>query len=119
MPPPTRARLEEQVVELVPIAARICERYREQYPDEEGRYGEAGMEWCRHDNQHILNWAIGAAAGYVDFGREIAWLARVLGARDFPLDRLAHDLEMAAEEVEDLPAVAAILREGAGTVRAG
>lgn len=119
MPPPTSARLEDQIVELAPIAARICERYRETYPDEEGRYGEAGMAWCRHDNQHILNWAIGGAAGVVDFMREITWLARVLDARDFPLDRLARDLDLAAEEVGDLPGVAAVLRAGAEHVRGG
>ena len=120
MPPPTRARLEEQEVELAPIAARICERYRELFPDEEGRYGEAGMEWCRHDNQHILNWAIGAAQGYVDFTREIDWLARVLDARDFPLDRLARDLELAAEELAPIAgaeAAVAVLRDGAEHVR--
>lgn len=123
MPPPTTARFGDRDVDLVAIAARICERYREAYPDEEGRYGDAGMAWCRHDNQHILNWAIGAATGLVGLDREISWLANVLHARDFPLDRLAHDLELAAEAVEEelgaeAAAIAASLRESARSVRA-
>lgn len=120
--PPTHARLGGAEVDLVALAARICERYREHYPDEQGRYGDAGMAWCRHDNQHILNWAVAAAAGLVELDREITWLANVLEARDFPLDRLAHDLELAAEEIEGAlgaPAadVSAGLRESAALVR--
>jgi hypothetical protein len=53
-----------------------------------------------HDNQHVLNWAAGAAEGVVDLERELAWLARVLEARDFPLDRLARNLEIGAGVVE-------------------
>jgi hypothetical protein len=122
-PPPRDARLGGGTVDPERLAARICERYSALYPDERERYGAAGDAWCRHDNQHILSWAIAAGSGLVDFSREIGWLARVLAARDFPLDRLAHDLELAAEELEadqgaDAAEAAAVLRRGAAQVRA-
>jgi hypothetical protein len=98
MAPPERAG----ELDLVALAKEICARYRAEYPDEEERYGDAGMAWCLHDNQHILNWAVGARNGLVDLERELAWLAGVLSARDFPVERLARDLEIAAEVVPDL-----------------
>jgi hypothetical protein len=118
MPPPERAILvgADEPIELVPLAEEICRRYRDEFPDEQGRYGEAGMAWCVHDNQHILNWAVGARNGYVDFNRELAWLARVLEARDFPLERLARSLDIAAEVAAGLP-VADDLAAGARFIR--
>ena len=96
-PPPERATLPAgDVVELGPLAREVCRRYREEYPDEEQRYGDAGIAWCVHDNQHILNWAVLALNGYLELEEKLTWLAGVLEARDFPLDRLARDLELAA-----------------------
>ena len=115
MTPPARAALAGREIDLVAHAREICSRYRAEYPDEQERYGDAGMAWCLHDNQHILNWAVGARNGLVDMERELAWLARVLAARDFPLDRLARDLEIAAEVA---PALADELEAGARFVRA-
>jgi len=99
--PPVTARLAGEPVDLLALARETCRRYREEFPDEAGRYGEAGAEWCVHDNQHILNWAVLARAGDVDLEREIGWLARVLDAREFPLDRLVRDLEIAADVVRE------------------
>lgn len=97
-PPPTEARLGDgPPIDLPALAREICRRYRGEFPDEAERYGDAGNAWCVHDNQHILNWAAGAVNGYVDLERELGWLARVLEARDFPLDRLARNLDLAAE----------------------
>jgi hypothetical protein len=110
MTPPARAALAGSEIDLVALAREICTRYRAEFPDEEARYGDAGMAWCLHDNQHILNWAVGARNGMVDLEHELAWLARVLAARDFPLDRLARNLEIAAEVV---PALADELAGGA------
>jgi hypothetical protein len=120
MAPPTEAVLvgEHVPVALLPLAQEICRRYRAEFPDEQGRYGDAGAAWCVHDNQHILNWAIGARNGRVDLERELAWLARVLEARDFPLDRLARDLEIAADVMrERYEPVAGELAAGAAFVR--
>jgi hypothetical protein len=118
-PPPERAVLmgADAPIELVPLAEEICRRYREEFPDEEGRYGDAGMAWCVHDNQHILNWAVGARNGYVDLRKELAWLGRVLEARDFPVERLARNLEIAAVVAAELP-IADDLAAGANFVRA-
>jgi hypothetical protein len=103
-------------VELVPLAEEICRRYRDEFPDEQGRYGDAGMAWCVHDNQHVLNWAVGARNGYVDLHKELAWLARVLEAREFPVERLVRNLEIAAAVTADLP-IADDLAAGARFIR--
>jgi len=99
--PPTAATLvaSGQTVDLPVLATVICRQYRREFPDEQGRYGDAGVAWCIHDNQHLLNWATRAVNGELDAGYEVAWLANVLEARDFPLDRLARDLDIAAEVV--------------------
>ena len=57
--PPRRARLADGTeVDLAALAVEVCARYRAEFADEEERYGEAGELWCRHDNQHIVNWAV-------------------------------------------------------------
>ena len=109
-------------IELVPLAEEICRRYRVEFPDERERYGDGGVAWCVHDNQHILAWAVGARNGYVDMERELGWLARVLAARDFPVDRLARDLDIAADVVRERlagaeRAIADDLAAGASFVR--
>ena len=100
-PPPTTARLANGgEIALTPLAHAICARYRAEFPDETDRYGPAGHEWCVHDNLHLLAWAIAdAELHYVDLASQVQWLARVLAARDFPLERLARNLEFAAEEL--------------------
>ena len=122
-PPPVEARVEGgEPIDLRALAQEICRRYRAEFPDEQGRYGDAGAAWCVHDNQHILNWAVGARNGFVVLERELEWLARVLESRDFPLDRLARDLEIAAEVAgerleEPARAIAEDLAAGAASVR--
>ena len=102
-PPPTEARVGDdgRPLDLAALAREVCRRYRSEYPDERERYGDAGNAWCVHDNQHLLNWAAGAVNGYVDLEREVGWLARVLEARDFPLDRLARNLDIGADVVRE------------------
>jgi hypothetical protein len=96
-PPPTEARLPGgRVVDLVDAAAEICRRYAAQFPDEAPRYGDAWMPWCRHDNQHILSWAALDVAGFDDLDRQLDWLWQVLAARDFPVERIPRNLELAA-----------------------
>lgn len=95
-PPPQEAATGGASIYLAPLAARICRRYRGEFPDEEERYGDAGMAWCVHDLQWILAWA---ADG--ELGQNLEWLARVLVARDFPLERLVRALELAAEALEE------------------
>jgi hypothetical protein len=108
-PPPRAASLADGTrLDLEALAREVCARYRAEYPDEEERYGDAGHLWCLHDNQHLINWAALHTQEYVVLDEQVAWLAKVLEARDFPLDRLARDLEIAAEVVrEQVPAGAA------------
>ncbi|HXH81203.1 hypothetical protein [Nocardioides sp.] len=87
------------MVELVPLAKEICRRYRDEFPDEAERYGDAGIAWCVHDNQHLLFWGAGAVDGWVDLDRQVDWLATVLETRGFPLDRLARNLDLGAEVI--------------------
>ena len=110
-PPPATAKLpNDMTLELRPLAKEICAHYRREFPDEEGRYGDAGQEWCVHDNQHILNWAALEAAGVEGLlERQLGWLARVLAARSFPVERLRRDVAIAAEVVRQAhPAAAAV-----------
>jgi len=121
-PPPIRAGMADgTVLDLAALAAEVCARYAAEYRDEQERYGEAGHLWCLHDNQHLLNWAVLDTLGYVVMDEQVAWLAKILEAREFPLDRLARDLDIAAvvvgERVPRGDAVAAALTGAAAMVR--
>ena len=74
-----------------------------------------------HDNQYLVNWAVLDTRAYASIEEQVAWLAKVLEAREFPLDRLAWDLDVAAEvvtlRVPDGDAVAAALTRAAAMVR--
>jgi HEAT repeat protein len=121
-PPPIRAEMADgTVLDLAALAAEVCAHYAAEDPDEHERYGEAGRLWCLHDNQHLLNWAVLDTLGYVVMDEQVAWLAKILEAREFPLDRLARDLDIAAvvvgERVPRGDAVAAALTGAAAMVR--
>ena len=122
--PPAEALLgPDATLSLVPLAEEICRRYRLEFPDEKERYGAAGNAWCVHDNQHLLNWGAGAVRGLIDMNPEVAWLADVLAARDFPVERLARNLEIGADVVgEYVPGahgqrLSAVLTDAAEFVR--
>ena len=112
-------------LDLVALATAICELYRLEFPDERERYGDAGIAWCVHDNQHLLNWATESVNGELDIRQEVAWLATVLEARDFPIDRLARGLDIGADVVMSRVGgpggreLAAVLTATAGFVRSG
>jgi hypothetical protein len=123
-PAPAEAALgPDGVLQLLPLAQEICRRYRLEFPDEAKRYGDAGKAWCVHDNQHLLNWGCGAVNGLIEMNPEVAWLADVLEARNFPLDRLARNLDIASSVVvEHVPesrgrALATVLLDAATFVR--
>jgi hypothetical protein len=126
MPPPeTVTGPHGEELDLVALARDTCVSYDAEFPDERERYGPAGADWCRHDCQHLLNWAVLSLTEALDFNAQLAWLARVLEARDFPVSRLARCLQMLAQAVHDTvpdePEVAARLEAGAEFVasRAG
>ena len=122
MPPPVAATTPGgAALDLESLAAQACSAYDAEFPDERARYGPAGMQWCRHDNQHLLNWAVLSLGSGLDFDQQLAWLTRVLEAREFPLARLARDLEIlaatVAREHPDEQALHARLLAGAELVR--
>jgi hypothetical protein len=97
-PPPAEAALADgSALVLLPLAAEITERYAQAFPDEDARYTPEWRDWCTHDNQHILRWAIDAERGLADLWQQISWLARVLDARGYPLERLARSLQLGAD----------------------
>ena len=120
--PPQDATFDDRVrVALRPLAEQICARYRAEFEDEAERYGDAGIAWCIHDNQHILNWAfLSIPDDEAILTKQVAWLASVLEARGFPLERLVRNLEIAAdvvgEQVSGASAVAAALRASGASV---
>jgi hypothetical protein len=120
--PPVRVELPSgEALDLALLAAEVCARYEAEYPDEQQRYGEAGHLWCLHDNQHLLNWAAWELGEHVVLREQVAWLAGVLAARDYPLDRLARDLDICAEvvsaQVDGGAEMAALLADAAVSVR--
>ena len=121
-PPPAEARLGDTAIALAPLAAVTADRYFERFPEDLERYGDAARAWELHDTQHLLHWAIGDVEGFVDMEHHVGWLAGVLDARDFPLEHLAVNLELAAEVVAERlergEEVAERLLRAAVTVRA-
>jgi hypothetical protein len=61
-------------------------------------YGPEGQAWCDHDSRYLLAWGLeDARAQTVDCVAQVQWLARVLTARRFPIQRLARHVELTAE----------------------
>jgi hypothetical protein len=121
MPSGAPAPEEAGGLDLRAMAERVTERYGHEFPDEDERYEpKVWRAWCRHDTQYLLQWAVLDAEGATSLARQVDWLAGVLDARGFPLDRLARTLELAGDEAEreDRPEVALRLRDAAGGVRA-
>lgn len=122
-PPPEHALLPGgDRVRLDPLAREAWARYSAEFPDEVERHGPAAEDWCVHDAKYVLAWAAGAERGEVDLSEQLLWLARVLGARDYPLERLARDLEILGDVAEGSALAAGTripdrLREGAAVVR--
>jgi hypothetical protein len=121
MPPPQRVTSPNgDEIDLVNIAQATCMAYHLEFPDERERYGTAGEAWCRHDAQHLLNWAVLSLTRSLDFEGQLAWLAQVLEARNFPLPRLARCLELLADAtrhtIPEEPQVATRLESGAAYI---
>jgi hypothetical protein len=97
MAPPTVARLPDgSEVELRPLAQRITDAHLQRHLEDVERYGaELARDWGVHDNQYLLEWAIGD----IDLQGQVAWLARVLDARGYPVANLADNLMTGASIV--------------------
>jgi hypothetical protein len=116
-PPVSSCTPDGREIDLVRVARRACVGFVAEFPDYATQYGPAGMPWCVHDTQHILNWAVLSLGGSVEFEHELAWLARVLEAREFSLARLVRGVELLAgavrEDYPDLSEVAERVDSGA------
>lgn len=101
-PPPVTARLPNgETIVLVALAEEISRRFYDEFPDELHRYGDAGRDWCVHDNQWLLSWAVEQLeVGGAHFVNNVRWLAGILRARNYPIEHLVRSLELAAEVVE-------------------
>lgn len=108
-------------IDLHALAAATVERYYAEFTDEDAVYGEVGRLWCQHDLQHLLNWAALDVAGNVVLDEQVAWLARILESRQFPVSRLARSLELGADvvlaELAGAEPMAARLRGAAAMIR--
>lgn len=100
-PAPTACVIHGETIDLVTLATVVCERYCTEFPDEDDRYGGTASEWCCHDNQWLLSWAVADVLEVTSLEEQACWLARVLHSRDFPVDRLARNLQIAAEVVAE------------------
>lgn len=90
------------MLHLAPLAREVSRRFQAEHPDEAERYGDAAFAWCVHDNQWLLGWAAeDLEIGGGHFAKNVRWIVRLLGARDYPVERIARDLEIAAEVVGD------------------
>jgi hypothetical protein len=121
-PPPADAHLGAATLDLGPLAEAVADRYFAAHPEDLERYGaDVARAWELHDTRYLLSWAIGDVEDRVDLERQVAWLARILEARQFPLAHLADNLEYAADVVaESVPEgepVAGRLRAAAALVR--
>lgn len=95
-PPEEAAGLDLRV-----MAGRVTDRYGAEFPDEDERYDPAVWRaWCRHDTQYLLQWAVLDVEQTTSLDTQVAWLAGILDARGFPLDRLARTLELAGDEAD-------------------
>jgi hypothetical protein len=86
------------------VAEGICERYYEEFPDQDERYGERGRAYCAHDNAYLVAWLVDAlgVAGEGSFGRNVAWLRGLLEARGFPMDAFSRNLTLVGDAVTQL-----------------
>jgi hypothetical protein len=121
-PPPGEAVLGGVEVAIGPLAEAVAVRYFQAHPEDLERYGEhVARAWELHDTRYLIAWAMGDVEGYVDLDDQVAWLARVLEARQFPLEHLATNLDLAgavlAERLAGGEAVAGRLRAAAELVR--
>lgn len=124
MAPPATGRLPDGVVlDLRVLASEVTEAHLADHPEDLERYGPAGREWCIHDNQHLLNWALLEVTNGVDFGAQVEWLAGVLRSRGYPVANLADNLQTAARTVSrsvdsvHANALADVLRDGCASIR--
>jgi hypothetical protein len=119
LPPATVRLASGEEIALPPFAAGASDRHLAAHPEDVERYGEHARAWCVHDLQWLALWAVQDADDQgVDLAAQLDWLARVLEARDYPLESLADAVGSLADELRGtLPGAADLLDAGAAQVR--
>jgi len=82
-------------------AERVCATYYAEFPDTDERYGARGRAYCAHDTAYLAAWVLQAIelGSPATLERNVRWLADLLGARGFPVDRYARNLELVAAAI--------------------
>jgi hypothetical protein len=101
-------------LDLVALATAISDEHLAAHPEELEERGPATRDWCIHDGRWVLFWAAHDHTGDLDLVAQVRWLAGVLDARGYPLERLAAFLRRCADHV---PALGDRLREAAASVQ--
>lgn len=114
---------------MLELAESVCAEYYALYPDTDERYGGRGRAYCAHDNAYLAAWITRAVelGSPATLARDVQWLADLLAARGFPMDRFVQNLELVAAKVSAQglapretvelvirPVADAILRNGTG-----
>ncbi len=86
---------------MLDLAESVCAEYYRLYPDTDERYGGRGRSYCAHDNAYLAAWIVSAVelGSPATLERDVRWLADLLAARDFPMDRFVRNLELVADAV--------------------
>lgn len=86
---------------MLDLAESVCAEYYRLYPDTDERYGGRGRAYCAHDNAYLAAWIVSAVEldSPASLARDVRWLADLLAARDFPMDRFVRNLRLVAAAV--------------------
>ncbi|HEX8742309.1 MAG TPA: hypothetical protein VF712_04165 [Thermoleophilaceae bacterium] len=101
-PPPAEATLDGTRIDLAAAAEEVARRYFGEFPEDRESYSPEVWDWAVHDTRYLLSWGVGDLSGFRMLDPQVDWLARVLAARGFPLERLARNLELTAEALAEL-----------------
>jgi len=98
---PVAFDLGDRQIDLGELAEELCDLYYELFPDELERDGETARAWCDHDARYLFAWALEeAGSGALDTVAQVNWLARVLEARNVPIEHFALRVELACAVLE-------------------
>lgn len=86
---------------MLELAESVCSEYYRLYPDTDERYGGRGRAYCAHDNAYLAAWIVNSVEldSPAMLAHDAQWLADLLAARDFPMERFVRNLELVADAV--------------------
>lgn len=86
---------------MLGLAESVCAEFYRLFPNTDERYGGRGRAYCTHDNAYLAAWIVSAVEldSPATLARDVTWLADLLAAREFPMDRFVRNLELVADAV--------------------